>query len=185
MWGSFYVLEIHENSTFVLVIKTTNENFHFFRRLVGIINNSFTWCCSLVWVHMCSLYNEKAVGFMFVITHSWLIKGYNYSDYTFNWLSYTNVTIFPRNAYRWISNQSAHFFFSKKYFLITKVNSWSPNSKNQETVIFPKKKSFHSLFNLQFNCSLIFPFIEKPSYFASWWYIWYDKLLHILQTAQN
>lgn len=97
-----------------LWLKLQMKTFIFFRRLVGIINNSFTWCCSLVWVHMCSLYNEKAVGFMFVITHSWLIKGYNYNDYTFNWLSYTNVTIFPRNAYRWISNQSAHFFFLQK-----------------------------------------------------------------------
>ena len=49
---------------------------------------------------MYSLYNEKAVEFMFVITHSRLINGCNYSDYTFNWLSYTNVTIFLRNAYR-------------------------------------------------------------------------------------
>lgn len=133
---------------------------------------------------MYSLYNEKAVEFMFVITHSWLIKGCNYTDYTFNWLSYTHVTIFLRNAYRWISNQSVHLFL-QNYSLITKVNSWSPNCKNQETVIFPKKKSFHSLFNLQFNCSLIFPFLRNILIFASWWYIWYDKLLQILQTAQN
>lgn len=68
-----------------------------FSGMCPYVYSMLQWKCS--WIHVCD--------YTFMINGC---EGYNYGDYTFNWLSYTNVTVFPINAYRWISNQSAHSF---------------------------------------------------------------------------